>query len=98
MQSALHFLSRTMKTYAPKNSISQGFLVVMIVPPEVENWVDHQDDQSIIRRCAFWRCLMGQPTTTNTTSVTVTLPRQNRFHVDGLRAIFQAIGRKESLK
>ena len=58
-------------------------LVVMLVPPEPDNWV-HQGDTALeIRRCAFWISLQGNdPVTTNTH--TVHIPTTHVLDVDAL--------------
>jgi Domain of unknown function (DUF4365) len=45
--------------------------------------------------CAYWLSLRRQPQSTNQTTVTVYLPRQNIFNVDTLRNLMQRIAMGE---
>ena len=47
--------------------------------------------------CAYWTSLLGKPETTNETSVTVRLPRQQQFTVAALRTLMQKVSRREAL-
>ena len=62
-------------------TMAPRWLVVMFVPGNVADWLNipgHPND-TILRRCAWWKSLAGEPDVENTTSVTVHLPRQNLF-------------------
>jgi hypothetical protein len=51
----------------------------------------------MLRYCAYWTCLQGQPQSSNKATVTVPIPRSNMFSVAGLTEIMARIGRKETL-
>jgi hypothetical protein len=68
-------------------------LVVLRVPPNSDDWISHSPEQMVLRHCAFWRCLYGEPElAASQQSVVVTLPRQNVFDVVGLKGIVERIG------
>lgn len=54
-------------------------LVVVRVPENVEEWTEASDQELLLRHCGYWLSLRGMDATTNTTSVTLTLPRANQF-------------------
>jgi Domain of unknown function (DUF4365) len=58
-------------THAPR------WLVVMFVPTACADWLDILMERAVVRQCAWWQCLQGQPAVKNSTSVTVYLPYQN---------------------
>ena len=60
-------------------------LMVLDLPSEQHDWLTITDDALILRRSAYWLNLTGMTETTNTTSVTVTIPIINRFDVAGLQ-------------
>ncbi len=72
-------------------------LVVVHVPESDEEWLRHTEDELALRRCAYWVTLRGLPETTNTSKVTVRLPRVNVFDVAGLRGLMGRAARKEPL-
>jgi hypothetical protein len=68
-------------------------LVVMLVPHDLAEWLNHTERELAIRRCTYWVSLRDMPETTNETSVTVAIPRTNVFSIDGLRSIMTRIAR-----
>ena len=70
-------------------------LVVVIVPESVDDWLLHSEEQMIIRHCGYWMSLHGAPPVQNSRSVSVKLPRTNKFDVEGLTAMMGRISRRE---
>ncbi len=66
-------------------------LVLVVVPPEADAWVEATEDQLILRRCGYWLSLRGQTATPNTSARRVFLPRAQVFHVQPLRAIMEKV-------
>lgn len=60
-------------------------LLVLDLPTDEHEWMTLTNDSLILRRCAYWLNLKGSPATTNTSSVTVSIPATNRFDVASLR-------------
>lgn len=65
------------------------FLVVVLVPDE---WLIHSEKQILLKHCGYWKSLVGEPATTNTTSITVKVPRTNLFTPESLKGHMQDIG------
>nr|WP_246386334.1 DUF4365 domain-containing protein [Armatimonas rosea] len=59
-------------------------LVVVTVPRDQGAWVSQTEDELIMRHCAYWKSLEGEPASTNTTAQTVYLPRAQIFDVASL--------------
>lgn len=76
---------RKEKTVAPR------ILVVVLIPENLNEWVNQSENQLCLHRCAYWISLRGQPQTTNTESVTIYIPRKNIFSVDALTTLMQQI-------
>jgi hypothetical protein len=64
-------------------------LVVLQLPADPSGWLVQSEEQMISRRCAYWTSLLGQPDTENNVTVTIRLPREQQFTVDGLRTIME---------
>ena len=64
-------------------------LVVLDLPDDPELWMTVTADELVIRHRAYWLNLLGYDETTNSTSVTVQIPRRNVFDVAGLQALME---------
>ena len=73
------------------NSQVPRLLVVVLVPENLENWLQQSEDEMCMRYCAYWVSLRGQPERLNTANVTVELPRSNQFTVEALKSIMQRL-------
>ena len=72
-------------------------LVVLLLPPDPSQWLEHNEECLISRRCAYWTSLRGMEDTENAGTVTVYPPRINLFNVEGLRGLLERAARKEPL-
>jgi len=66
-------------------------LVVVLIPPNFEDWVDHNEVELAIRRCGYWASLREAPETGNTASVTISIPRSQVFDPRGLDDMFNRL-------
>ena len=71
--------------------LTPRILVLVIVPQAPVDWLLASTDSLILRHCAYWVSLNGQPATTNESTVTVQVPRANLFDVGALIRLMQAI-------
>ena len=67
-------------------------LVVVRVPPELDDWIDCDEQRLLIRRCGYWRSMRGEPNKDSDT-MTVRMPRAQRLDADQLTSI---MGRVQS--
>ena len=74
------------------NVLVPRILVVLCVPDDLTDWLEHSEQQMLIRHCAYWVSLRGEAATANTTNITVQIPRLNLFHPTSLTAIMDRIG------
>lgn len=70
-------------------------LVVVLVPPQPDDWLSQTEKELALRHCGYWLSLRGMPAVPNRTTVTVHIPRRNVFSVDSLRKIMWRIGKGE---
>lgn len=71
-------------------------LVLMILPPEQDQWIAHNEDGLVCRRCAYWVSLKGAPAS-EAEKPTIYVPKQNIFGVDALRALMTRFSRLEEV-
>lgn len=73
------------------NVLSPRILVLVTLPTDMEGWLSLTAEQLVLRRCAFWVSLAGQPQSDNESSVTVSVPRQNLLTPEAVRQIMRTI-------
>lgn len=66
-------------------------LVVVVVPNNINDWLQQSENELCVRRCGYWLSLTGATSTTNQETVTVSIPRNNMFTVNHLKQIMQRI-------
>lgn len=62
-------------------------LIVLVIPPVVENWMRLSPDQLILRGAAYWYSLKDEAETQNRASVTLTIPGSQAFTVPAIRTL-----------
>lgn len=72
-------------------------LVVMLVPEEIDTWIEQNEDHMLIRRCAYWASLQGRPETENTSSITIDIPCHQIFNVSSVQSLMERVARRESI-
>ncbi len=72
-------------------------LVVVVVPPDIAEWLDISPARLALSRHAYWVSLAGQPESENETTITVDVPRVNSFTVAALEGIMQRANDRISL-
>jgi hypothetical protein len=78
-------------------SLVPRILVVFVMPEDESQWLTLTPESLVLRRCAYWLSLRGLPPTSNETSQTVYLPRQQTFTHDTLRELLRKVAREEAL-
>jgi hypothetical protein len=68
-------------------------LVVLVLPAREADWVTQTEEELVLRRCAYWLPLKGQPPRRNRRAVRVRIPFSNRFSVEGLQSLMDTISR-----
>lgn len=72
-------------------------LIVLQVPSNVDLWVSYFDMGIIWRNRAYWVCLKDAPASSNTSTVTITIPKANIFDVNNIHLIMNLVARKEDI-
>lgn len=66
-------------------------LVVYSMPREATEWAAIDSESLILKRCAYWVNLQGQPDSENSETVTIDLPSCNIFDVASVRDMMQRV-------
>ena len=70
-----------------KSTQTPRLLVVFALPKQENRWLTVTTEKLVLRRCAYWANLRGQPETTNRSTVTVSLGKKDIFDVTGLQRL-----------
>lgn len=70
-------------------------LVVLFLPDDAAQWMEHSPESLIIRRCAYWVSLRDAPLSTNPTGQTVYLPKHQMFTPQALWDVAARIAVKD---
>ena len=62
-------------------------LMVLDLPKDQNQWITVTTEELVLRHRAFWLNLKGAEETNNKTSITVSIPEQNLFNVEGLQEL-----------
>jgi hypothetical protein len=69
-------------------------LVVMVLPPDQDDWIAHSADELIMRRCAFYK-IMNNESKATVSAPTVKVPRDNHFSPKALAALMERVSKGE---
>jgi hypothetical protein len=70
------------KTQVPR------LLVVLALPNDDADWIHHSPERLLLRRCAYWKSLLGMPET-DKGSIAIHIEKANIFDVPTLRALME---------
>jgi hypothetical protein len=75
----------------------QLILIVFHMDPNQSNWLDHSKNSLKITKCAYWLSLIGKAPINNTSSITVTIPKENILSPDELERLIIKVAKEETL-
>ncbi|MBL4683371.1 MAG: DUF4365 domain-containing protein [Nannocystaceae bacterium] len=91
-------LSRAHYDKLRHDAVLPRLLVVLMLPEKLEHSVEHGADKLVMRRCAYWTCLLGADAIRGTAeSTTVHLAKANVFSPDALKSLLEKVSREETL-
>lgn len=76
------------------NVLVPTILVVVFTPRDLDGWLEHSEEQLVLRRCGYWVSLRGLPeviSSARNPRPTVKLPRRQRFNVEQVRGVMGRI-------
>ncbi len=80
------------------SALPPRLLGVLFLPDDPAQWLSHDVDQLVLRRCAYWTSLIGAPESKNDTGQTVYLPKAQMLSPNGLLDLFHRVARQEVLR
>jgi hypothetical protein len=80
----------TFAKLADPDRSSPGFIVLMVVPPQVSNWLTHEDKNLVLHAHSYWAAIEPGSVPTSKVTTAVALPRTQRFDVTAMNDMFAA--------
>ena len=80
-----------------RNVMVPRILIVLIVPMEVESWINPSEFKTVLMHSGYWTSIRGEPETPNVEKVTIRIPRINRFTAEGLTELMTQIAKQGRL-
>jgi len=72
-------------------------LVVHFLPNNIADWLAIDEEQLLLKKCAYWVSLRGAPDPERTGKM-IHIPQRQRFDTANLRHIFATLSRNEKLR
>ncbi|HHQ4491998.1 TPA: DUF4365 domain-containing protein [Aeromonas hydrophila] len=69
--------------------LSPRYLFVVVVPKEPKDWLSHEPRFTIFQHCCYWMSIKDYPETTNTTSVTIDIPKAQVLNAESMQSLME---------
>lgn len=71
------------------NVSAPRYLMVLIVPDDHTLWIEHNDDEMLMRHSCYWISIRNYPESTNQTSITVDIPVTQKVTHETLKHLLE---------
>ncbi len=72
-------------------------LIVLLMPKEIEEWLNQTEEELCMKHCAYWRSLEDEPSVSNTANVSVHIPRSKVFDSSQITGMMRRAAQGEPL-
>ncbi len=79
------------------NPLVPQLLILVIVPEDLNEWLNVCEEGTLIKKCSYWMSLKGEPLTQNSSNITVKIPKKKLFTPYSLELIMEKISNGEEL-
>jgi hypothetical protein len=73
-------------------------LVVLFLPKEVDTWLTINQQELILKKCAYWVSLSGASISSNESGETIYIPKSQIFNPENLSDLCSKLSKREVLK
>lgn len=81
------------------NTGTPRIVIVHLLPEDKAQWISHTEENLIIRQCAWWHHLKGEPpVTSKSSSKVIKIPRDRIFNEDAVKHIIRTVKQGGSLR
>ena len=75
--------------------LSPRYLFVVVVPKEPKDWLSHEARFTKLQHCCYWMSIKDFPETTNTTSVTIDIPKTQVLSAESMLSLMEMASIRE---
>lgn len=79
------------------NILVPRILIIVLVPEQVTDWVNVMENETLVKKCAYWLSLRGMLETKNKDTVRVKIPRSNLVTPNSLKELTEKVARSENI-
>lgn len=83
--------SKNYNDLVTESSMLPNILILLVLPPDSNEWLNVTEDQLIMKKCAWWCSLEGQEPTTNTDTKRISIPECQIFSPDTLVNLMEKV-------
>ncbi|MEW5251273.1 DUF4365 domain-containing protein [Microbulbifer discodermiae] len=69
--------------------LSPRYLFVVVVPKEPKNWLRYESKLTKLQHCCYWMSIKDFPETSNTTSVTIDIPKSQLLSAESMLSLME---------
>lgn len=80
-----------------RKSTSQQLLFVLVLPKEEAEWIKHNVDELVIKKCMYWVDFSNNTESTNVDNITIELSKKNYVSSETLIQIFDKVAEEGHL-
>ena len=66
-------------------------LILLVMPDAEDQWLDHGEEELLIRNCAYWTSLAGKPVTDNVSTVSVNFDKASALSPEELQRLLSEV-------
>ncbi len=89
--------SKNYNDLVAESSMLPNILILFVLPPNSDEWLEVTPDQLIMKKCAWWCSLEGQAPTTNQASKRIVIPDCQIFSPNALIDLMEKVKGGEKL-
>lgn len=89
---SLHLKMKNYNDLRPSNVLVPRILIIIVVPNNVENWLDQTEEKLSLYHCGYWHSLRGAEESENEENITISFPSSQVFTKDQLQSMMTRIG------
>ncbi|MCK4593437.1 DUF4365 domain-containing protein [bacterium] len=72
-------------------------VIIVIVPEDVNDWLEQSNNELVLRHCGYWLSLEGKKRSNNLRTLTLEIPKINIFTVDTLINLMDKVAQGKRL-
>ena len=80
-----------------RETFTPQILILLLMPNNESEWLEHSHDALMIRNCAYWKSLLNEDDTNNTNTINVKFDKRAHLSPEALKGLLTKIEKEEAL-